>query len=129
MPAYTKEFIAEKIQVDNVWLWKGVLAIYKKQTDTEQVAGMTREHNNVGFNAVDSVILSSFAKQIIRWEAAPANARRFTCPLSPRQLEIAKRKMKKYAGQLAAIANANIPVQATAVGPDDEEAQYNRAHA
>ena len=106
---YTKEFIANKLVTNNEWLIKGLLAIYNKQTDQEQAAGCTREDNGVGFNGADSVILSSFAEQIKRWQALPLNQRRFGIPLSPKQLAIAKKKMPKYARQLAEIANANRP--------------------
>lgn len=111
MPAqtYTKEFIANKLQTNNEWLWKGVLAIYKKQTDAEQAAGTTREDNGVGFNGADAEILSSFAQRIINWQNAnPIHRINWPCPLSIRQLEVARRRMVKYAGQLAKIANNAI---------------------
>lgn len=135
--SYTKEYIAEKLASNDTWLLRAVVAIYEYQTDSEQAAGVTREDNGVGFNGVDSEILSSFAKQIIRWEAA-VNNRRFNTPLSVKQLAIARTKMKKYAGQLARIANAKeaatIAVAAVTVGetvvyvPSDEELEYNAAH-
>ena len=104
MTTYTKQFIVQKLQSDNTWLIRGILAIYNLQTDTEQSTGATREHNNVGFNAVDSFILSSFARQSKAWEATPTT-RRFRSPLSVKQLEHARKKMKKYAGQLTSLAN------------------------
>jgi len=109
MPVYTKEFVAQQLATDNKWLIRGILAIYARQTDSEQAAGMTHEDNGVGFNGVDSPILSSFAQQIQRWMDTPLNQRRFGIPLSDKQLTVAKRTMKKYAGQLAKIANASQP--------------------
>lgn len=127
---YTKEFIAQQLVSNNEWLIKGILAIYKHQTDQEQAAGCTREDNGVGFNGVDSVILSSFAEQIKRWQSTPINQRRFGIPLSTKQLQIARKKMPKYARQLAEIANANVaartpvavPVAVTVSNDDDPDA-------
>ena len=124
MQEYTKEQIAEKLATNNTWLFRAILAIYNKQTDAEQAVGVTREDNGVGFNGVDSVILSSFAKQIKTWEVA--TGRRFPTPLSPKQITIARAKMKKYAGQLAKIANAGIaaavqPAPASTLSQEEEE--------
>jgi len=135
MSTYTKTFIADKLASNDTWLLKGVVAIYKKQTASEQVAGITRENNSVGFNAVDSIILSSFAMQINTFNNTPARLRRFRSPLSPKQLVIARRKMLKYAGQLAVIANAGVqqrlPEPAVVADMEDlsEEEQYNRVHS
>lgn len=101
---WTKEVIQQKILTDDRWLTKGIVAIYKKQTDAEQATESTQEDNGVGFNGADANILSSFAKQIIRWDANPI----YRSPLSAKQLVIARTKMKKYAGQLTQIANNRI---------------------
>lgn len=94
---WTKEAIRERLKADDKWLIRGLLAIYRHQTDSEQNAGMTKEDNGVGFNGVDSAILSDMAKQFI--------TRDF---LTPRQIAIIRDKMLKYAGQLAKIANGEI---------------------
>lgn len=94
---YTKQMIREKLELSNVWVIRGLLAIYKYQTESEKVAGQTREDNEVGFNGVDSIIMSSFAQQ---W-----TTRGF---LSPKQWTIARKKVMKYAGQLAKIANGEV---------------------
>ena len=104
---YTKEQVAEQLKVNDAWLFKGVLAIYAKQTASEQCAGQTQENNGVGFNGVDSPILSAFAEQIKTWNATAPARRRFNTPLSVKQTSIARRLMVKYSGQLAEIANAN----------------------
>jgi len=94
---YTKDFIKEKILTNDLWLARGVVAIYKKQTDREQMHGYTEESNGVGFNKVDSEILTSFAEFFLK--------RGF---LSSKQIYIARKKMVKYCGQLAKIANKEI---------------------
>lgn len=91
---WTKETIREKLETDFRFVIRGLLAIYARQTDSEKNAGQTREDNGVGFNGIDSIILSSFAQQ---WQT-----RKF---LSPKQWIIARKKILKYSGQLAKIAN------------------------
>jgi hypothetical protein len=85
------------------WLVRGLLAIYSRQTADEQVSAATRHDNGVGFSAFDADILSSYAQQVQRWEAQPASQRQYAAPLSPRQKEVAVRKMSRYARQLATI--------------------------
>lgn len=68
---------------------KGLLTIYSYQTSEEQSEGYTKEYNGVGFSSIDSDILSSFAEQyhIKGW-------------FSPKQMNIIKKHMPKYARQL-----------------------------
>lgn len=94
---WTKAEIRNRLETDDKWLIRGLVAIYNRQTDQEQNNGMTKEENGVGFNGVDSVILSDMAKQHM--------TRGF---LSRRQIEIVRGKMLKYAGQLTKIANGEI---------------------
>lgn len=94
---YTAEFIKDKIFTDNLWLFRAVLAIYKLQTQDEKRKGFTRHNNNVGFNGPDSVFLSSIAELIT-----------LNRSLSEKQIYVTKKKMIKYCGQLAKIANKEI---------------------
>ena len=100
--ADARVMIQENLEESDAWVIRGVLAIYNRQTADEQQSQCTKHYNKVGFSGVDSQILSSFAQQILRHrvESHP----RFASPLSPRQLEIARAKMRKYAGQLARVA-------------------------
>ncbi len=100
---WNKEEIRDNLQNDNHWLVRGVVAVYEYQTADEQVSEETRESNGIGFNAVDAGIMSSFAKQIKKWDPV-----KFNSPLSPKQLVIARKKMIKYSGQLARIANGEV---------------------
>ena len=88
------EEIRFKLETDNVWLFRGLKAIYALQTDDEKASEVTKHENSVGFNGVDANILSSFAKQLLAegW-------------LSRRQIDMTRKKMLKYAKQLANIAN------------------------
>jgi hypothetical protein len=103
--AWTKERILEGIEQNDAWVWRGVEAIYERQTADEQNEGQTRYRNNIGFNGVDAEILTSFAIQIRRWKEGRSSYRK---PLSPKQTKLARRKIRKYAGQLARIANGEL---------------------
>lgn len=74
---------------------RAVLAIYRLQTVDEQCSQTTKEYNGVGFNAIDSELMSSFAIQLLQGRT-----------LSIKQLEIARKRMMKYSKQLMGIANA-----------------------
>jgi hypothetical protein len=100
--------IRELIEKRNDAVEKAVLCIYERQTETEKTVNSTIEHNGRGFGAFDAEILSSFAQQIManKWNR-PKGER-----LTERQMVIARRKMKHYAGQLADIAAAKQGVGA-----------------
>jgi len=98
------QMIRENLEASNAWLLRGLVAIYARQTADEQAAEITREHNGVGFTAFDAEILTSFAKQVERFNKTPAADRNYTTPLSYKQTVILRKRMKKYAGQLLKIA-------------------------
>lgn len=91
---WTKEQVRNILLTNDDQLAKAVVLLYRRQTADEQRVGETRHRNGVGFNGTDAQILSSFAKFYMR-----------TGFLTPKQLFIARKKMPKYAGQLADIAN------------------------
>lgn len=92
--------------VGHAWVVRGMLAILKYQTDEEQMAGVTVEDNGVGFNGVDAEILTSISIQATKYlTMRPNDTERYTRCISPKQMEIARKKMLKYAGQLARISN------------------------
>jgi len=100
---WKKDQIKTKLQENDEWVCRGIIAIFDKQTNAEQVAESTMLHNNVGFNGVDAGILSSFAKQLLK-----KRHRNEHLTLSKKQMFIARKKMPKYAGQLANIANGKL---------------------
>ncbi len=85
--------IRAKVQTNSSWAIRGMLAIYKFQTDDEKHLRETVHNNKVGFNGVDAEILSSFCQQVI-------GGRNMTA----KQMSIIYRKMGKYASQLYRIA-------------------------
>ena len=95
-PKWTKEAIRAKLEVSDAWLYRGLSAIYARQTADEQDTNTTNHENGVGFNGVDAEFLSSLAVQV--------NTVNY---LTPKQIGHARTKMLKYAGQLARIANGD----------------------
>lgn len=102
-------YIKQQLINNDRWLIRGLLAIYDRQTREEQSAMVTRDHNGVGFTGIDGEILSSFAQQVIRKGgiaiskdlSADCSVNRF---FSDKQVPILRRKMVKYARQLAEIS-------------------------
>lgn len=82
-----------KLLTDDRWLYRGILAIYELQTPTERDAQDTIENNGVGFNGVDARKLSAFAEDIKKYG-----------DLFDWKKTVARKKMLKYAGQLAKLA-------------------------
>lgn len=90
----TEEQIRELIATNDKALARAILAIYQRQTVTEQACGTTQAQNGVGFNAFDAPFLTSIAKALPKW-----NNR-----MTPRQIAKARPMMMKYARQLLEIA-------------------------
>lgn len=99
---WTKEDIKNLLFKNDKAVFRGVVRIYERQTADEKAVGETAYNNGVGFSGADANILSSFARQIQEYDPLTS---KFKTPLSPKQLEIARKKIVKYAGQLADIAN------------------------
>ncbi len=95
MKIWTIDEIRNLIDTNDTAVARGIVAIWKFQTPTEQGMKETAEHNGVGFNGVDAHILSSFAEFY--------QERGF---LSAKQTALGRKKIRKYAGQLTAIANS-----------------------
>jgi len=85
---------------------RAVEALFARQTNDEQVAERTKHNNGRGFTGADSRIMSSFAKQIQRWNGF--RVKRHKLPLSPKQVFVARKRLHKYAGQLTKIANGEL---------------------
>lgn len=103
--AKAAEMIRQQLASNDQWLLRGLLAIYRHQTRDEQTAQTTKYHNGVGFTGSDAYILTSFAKQVERWQNTPVEHRQYANPLSCKQTTLARKRMLKYAGQLARIVH------------------------
>jgi hypothetical protein len=89
-----KEFVRHMLETNTVWQKHALMKIYSFQTDTEQCYGTTNEYNYIGFTGADAEILSSFAVQLEQKGY-----------LSPKQMQIVAKKMKKYWKQILTVAD------------------------
>ena len=94
---WTKDDIKALLETNDAAVIKAMLRIFEYQTYSEQQSEHTQDFNGVGFSGVDGEILSSFSKQF--------QTRGF---LSLKQMTIARKRMKRYAGQLLAIIAGQI---------------------
>jgi hypothetical protein len=94
---WTKEEIKQRLQENQNWLEQGIVAIFNKQTMSEQNDGDTHAHNNVGFSKPDAHRMTYYTNWILSGKH-----------LSGKHLEQARKGMLKYAGQLTKIANKEI---------------------
>lgn len=90
---YTRKYLLEglKFQLshDNQKASKALLILFDRQTVEEKDRRLTLNENKVGFTAYDADILTGVARSYI--------SNGF---LTTKQLELVKKKMKKYAGQI-----------------------------
>lgn len=93
-----KVYIADKIETDNLWLRRGLLAIYQRQTAEEKSSGSTLAHNGRGFSATDAGFCTDIA---MRLEDGAV--------LSYKQLLVIRKIMRKYVGQLVKITRESYP--------------------
>ena len=91
-----QEAIKNQITSSDSQAIKAMLKVYDYQTEDEQQYADVSVNNGVGFVGSDAQILTSFCKQY--------NTRGF---LSPKQLEIVRKKVGKYAAQLTKQAIIN----------------------
>lgn len=94
---WTKKEIREKLQSDDRWVIKGLLTIYRYQTEDEKSMGATKHDNGVGFNGLDAPFMSSLAE----WYKEKGS-------LTQKQMLHCRKTILKYAGQLARIANEEV---------------------
>lgn len=92
-----KALLAElkaRLSTDDRWALRALTLVYRNQTADEQSKQQTLEHNGIGFSGPDAEILSSFAQQYQRRGS-----------LSPKQMNLLKRKIPSYASQVARAAD------------------------
>jgi predicted GTPase len=80
---------------------RALVVIWERQTEDEKAAHTTHENNGIGFNGVDAPILTSFVEQMKRkGETQGLNWKQGEAWLSPKQVQLARKKVMKYSGQL-----------------------------
>jgi hypothetical protein len=92
--AWIVEEIKEKLETDQAWVERGVLAIYERQTATEQEVGDTVQRNGVGFSGAHG----GYGSYVAEWLLSGKH-------LSGDHLVKTREMMSHYAGQLTRIAN------------------------
>lgn len=96
----TIETIRNKLATDDLWVCRGIVAIYRLQTADEKSTQSTSIDNGMGFNGVDAPFGSSLAVQYLERGS-----------LSTKQTACARKMIRKYAGQLLRIAQAKQTAQ------------------
>jgi hypothetical protein len=91
---WSKDSIQALIDTNDRAVMRALLVLYSRQTEAEQATESTREHNGRGFSAFDAEILSSFAVQV-----------KSRGTLTPRQLEVARKRVRSYWKQLLEVAS------------------------
>ena len=94
---WTQYEIKGLLETNDTAVARAIVAVYNKQTASEQAVGETSESNGVGFNGVDANFLSSLAQFY--------QAKGF---LSKGQLKYGRKKIMKYSKQLTLIANNQL---------------------
>lgn len=97
---WTRERIEDGLRTDDNWLIRGLLALYDRQTITEQGMEKTEEKNFRGFSAADAPKLTGIAKFYLRQKF-----------ISSKQKNLVRTRIMKYSAQLAQIANAKQAVK------------------
>lgn len=103
MKKWTKEEIRENLENKDAWVFRGITAIYHYQTEYEKKITHSCEMNGVGFNRPDGHYFDSWAKHFIRLRKEDR-----TPELHPGAVKKLRKRILKYAGQLAKIANKEI---------------------
>jgi hypothetical protein len=124
MKTFTKDEIAKLIDTNDQAVYRGLVTIYQRQTADEQNAEDTKHQNGMGFNGRDAKFGTSLAKQVIAFNEGKSTYR---YPLSRTQLESGRKLLRKYAGQLAKVANEKA--QAAEAAHDEARAAEAEARA
>lgn len=108
------EFIREKLKTNDMWMLKGLLVVFDNQTHDEQREESVRTHNGIGFTRADAEIMTSFAKQAISKGVREGLANKEKIMVdqvfSPKQAFLFRKKIVKYANQLAKEAEQKTPI-------------------
>ena len=94
--SHSREDILNLLNSNDHAVCRAVVAIYRRQTATEQSQWATVEQNGKGFTAADASYCTRIAKLLLAGKA-----------LTTQQLEETRCRMRKYAGQLVTVAIEN----------------------
>lgn len=97
--AWTIEPVRHRLATDSGFVAWALEVLFQRQTASERAGRRTSVLNGQGFNRADSYILSSLARHF--------QGRGY---LTPDQLAVARRRLRKYAGQLSRVAETVRPL-------------------
>ena len=108
------DFIREKLSTNDAWALKGLLTIFDNQTADEQQQKTVKCDNGIGFTRADADLMCSLAKQAIAKGVREGLGMKQKIAVdqvfSPKQCYLFRKKIVKYAGQLAKEAEAKTPI-------------------
>lgn len=93
---WNKTAIQALLETNPKALIRALRVVYNNQTESEKNSHATTDDNGVGFTGVDAELLTSFADQA-----------RVRGTLSPKQMDLLKKKMPKYWKQILQEAERN----------------------
>jgi len=91
---HTRKTVADLLNRNDKAVCQGLVRLWDRQTEDEKAEGATKHYNSVGFDATDAEFCSSLASQY--------SQKGF---LSATQTSIGRKKLMKYAAQLAEESN------------------------
>lgn len=104
----SQDFIHRQLDASQDAVEAALLAILDRQTAEERAGYYTREANGVGFSKFDAEFCTSLCHQL-----------KMGRKLTPRQLEVARKKVKRYWRQLITVMTTEAPMP---VGDNAQEA-------
>ena len=104
---HSRESIQALLARNDNAVYRALEVLLERQTADEQQAGVTNHLNGMGFNATDAKFGTDLANKVIAWNRGEST---FPYPLSVKQLASARKMLRKYAQQLANVANEKTAV-------------------
>lgn len=98
--AQIKTYLKKQLSTNEAWALRALVRIHEFQTMDEQIAGVTRESNSVGFSGCDAEFLTSLTRQYLTRGS-----------LSPKQMGFVFKRMPRYWGQIKGLIPAEQLVE------------------
>ena len=94
---WTRDAILALLDSSDKAVVRAIVVLQSLQTQAERISDATFEPNAQGWNSVDAAFMGSLARGIAKYGS-----------LTPKQMIYARKKVRKYAAQLAKVANKEI---------------------
>lgn len=103
MKTWTRAQIENLLNTNPIFVERSIVQLFKRQTEDEKQVNNATHNNYRGFNKPDARRMTIYAKSIIKRRKERVEGQR----LDEWQMLDAQKRVMKYAGQLAKIANMN----------------------